>query len=70
MILNKWDWHDARKEKPLQGQEVILFLDNGEQHAGHWLEHANKYVRNTRKWKVYKWDKYVPENEVVARRLL
>lgn len=63
-------WHDARTDKPLQGEEVILLLESGEQHAGHWLEHANKYQRNTRRWKVYKTGKYVDEDKVVAWREL
>ena len=60
------DMHDARTSKPPQGVEVILFLADGSRHAGHWLEHANKYQRNTRKWKIYKTGKYVPEDAVLA----
>lgn len=63
-------WHDASKDKPYQGKEVILLLDNGEQHAGFWLEHANKYTRNVRKWKVYFGNHLYDEDRVVAWREL
>ena len=57
---------NAAEVKPIQGVECVLVLANGQVHAGHWLEHANKYQRNTRRWKIYKWNKYVDEDEVVA----
>lgn len=60
------EWNDAEKIKPPQGQDVMLWLSDGSRHEGRWLEHANKYQRNTRKWKVYKWDKYIPEEDVIA----
>ena len=64
------DWHDASREKPIQGEEVILWIFDGSQHAGHWLKHANRYQRNTRRWKVYKWDRYINEEDVIAWRKL
>lgn len=60
------DMHDARESKPKQGVDVMLWLSDGSRHEGRWLEHANKYQRNTRKWKVYKFDKYIAEDEVIA----
>ena len=59
-------WEDAEKTKPIQGEEVLLWMKDGEIHAGHWLEHANKYQRNTRRWKIYKINKCVDEDQVRA----
>lgn len=56
--------------KPIQGVECVLLLVNGERHAGHWLEHANKYQRNTRRWKIYKTGKYIDEDEVIGWRYM
>lgn len=39
----KWDWIDARREKPKQGEDVLLMLSDGSIHEGRWLEHASKY---------------------------
>ena len=64
------NWHDARTEKPPQGKEVILWLDTGEQHVGFWLLHANKYVRNVRKWKIYHGNHLVEEDKVIGWRNL
>lgn len=59
-------WHDAKTEKPKQEAECLLLLSGGEVHAGFWLEHANKYQRNTRKWKVYHGSHLVDEDKVIG----
>ena len=64
------EYIDANDAKPVQGEECLLLMKNGEIHAGHWLKHANKYQRNTRRWKIYKWNKYVDEGEVTGWRYM
>lgn len=52
------------KGKPAQGTDVLLRLKTGEIHEGRWLRNANKFQQNVRRWKIYKTDKYVGEDEV------
>lgn len=50
--------------KPRQGVDVLLKMKDGQIHEGRWLRNANKWEQNVRRWRIYKFDKYVDEDEV------
>lgn len=61
-------WHEVKKEKPPQGKDVLLVLNDGSVHEGRYLKNANKYVQNVDKFKVYKADEYIDSSEVIMWR--
>lgn len=50
--------------KPRQGVDVLLMMKDGQIHEGRWLRNANKWEQNVRRWRIYKFNKYVDEDEV------
>lgn len=50
--------------KPRQGVDVLLRMKDGQIHEGRWLRNANKWEQNVRRWRIYKLNKYVDEDEV------
>ena len=62
------NWHEVKKERPPQGKDVLLVLNDGSVHEGRYLKNANKYVRNVDRFKIYKADKYVESSEVIMWR--
>lgn len=68
VVRNGEIWYINRvgsdEAKPVQRQDVLLRLKTGEIHEGRWLRNANKYHQNVRKWKVYKINKYIDEDEI------
>lgn len=60
------NWKDASKEKPAQGIDVLMWLEDGSIHEGRFLKNANKYHMAVNKWKIYKLNRYIDEHEVIA----
>lgn len=57
-------WHDA-SEKPMHGKAVLLKLTGGEVREGHWIGTINKYHQNVNRWKVYRTNITVNEEDVI-----
>lgn len=52
--------------KPKQGEPVLIILEDGSMHEGHWLKNANYREKNVNRWRIYKTRKTVPDEDVKA----
>ncbi len=61
-------WYRPELTPPPHGQSILLKMADGSVHEGHFIKHANKYVKNVNRFRVYKTGKTVPMDEVAEWR--
>ena len=62
------NWHNPKTKKkedqPRSGVPILLLLNSGEVHEGHFIKNANRYQMNTNRYRIYKTGKTVEFDEV------
>lgn len=65
-------WIDINTKLPNNGESVLLKLQDGQVHEGHFIVNATKYQMNVNRWRIYKptYKKTIAFEEVIAWQYL